>query len=116
MPTPSRFRRRGASALESKRRLQEGLWAEMRANEEYLAYRARGVMSNARRLGPSTGPKPVGGAGHADGQDQRQRPDSRNVKTPRGYLQGDNAEAVCNEQPIVRRSPATHRTSGTCSR
>jgi hypothetical protein len=23
-------------------------------------------------------------------------PDSRNVKTPRGYLQGYNAQAVCN--------------------
>jgi transposase len=43
---------------ESKRRLQEELWAEMRANDEYLAYRARGVMSNGRRLGPSTVPKP----------------------------------------------------------
>jgi hypothetical protein len=30
----------------------------MRANEEYLAYRARGLMSNGRRLGPSTVPKP----------------------------------------------------------
>jgi hypothetical protein len=28
-------------------------------------------------------------------------PDSRNVKTPRGYLQGYNAQAVCNEQQIV---------------
>jgi hypothetical protein len=50
---------------ESKRRLQEELWAEMRANEEYLAYRMRGVMSNGRRLGPSTVPKPCGWAGRA---------------------------------------------------
>ncbi|MEA2497560.1 MAG: hypothetical protein QOJ29_5471 [Thermoleophilaceae bacterium] len=28
-------------------------------------------------------------------------PDSRNVKAPRGYLQGYNAQAVCNEQQIV---------------
>ena len=28
-------------------------------------------------------------------------PDSRNVKTPRGYMQGYNAQAVCNENQIV---------------
>ena len=28
-------------------------------------------------------------------------PDSRNLKTPRGYLQGYNAQAVCNEHQIV---------------
>ena len=28
-------------------------------------------------------------------------PDSRNVKTPRGYVQGYNAQAVTNEQQIV---------------
>jgi hypothetical protein len=28
-------------------------------------------------------------------------PDSRNVKTPRGYMQGYNAQAVCSEQQIV---------------
>ncbi len=28
-------------------------------------------------------------------------PDSRNVKTPRGYMQGYNAQAVANEQQIV---------------
>jgi hypothetical protein len=50
-PRPERLK-------QSKRRLQEELWAEMRANGEYLAYRSRGVMSNVRRLGPSTVPKP----------------------------------------------------------
>jgi hypothetical protein len=28
-------------------------------------------------------------------------PDSRTLKTPRGFLQGYNAQAVCNEQQIV---------------
>jgi hypothetical protein len=28
-------------------------------------------------------------------------PDSRNVKTPRGWVQGYNAQAVCNEHQIV---------------
>jgi transposase len=86
---------------ESKRRLQEELWAEMRANEEYLAYRARGVMSNGRRLGPSTVPKPWATPDTPTGKINVTDPDSRNVKTPRGYLQGHNAQAVCNEQQIV---------------
>jgi hypothetical protein len=86
---------------ESKRRLEEELWAEMRANEEYLAYRARGVMSNGRRLGPSTVPKPWIAPDTPTGKINVTDPDSRNVKTPRGYLQGYNAQAVCNEQQIV---------------
>ena len=36
---------------EAKRRLEEELWTERRANDAYEAYRARGVMRNARRLG-----------------------------------------------------------------
>ena len=86
---------------ESKRRLHEELWAEIRANEEYLAYRARGVMSNGRRLGPSTIPKPWVAPEVPTGKINVTDPDSRNVKTPRGYLQGYNAQAVCNEQQIV---------------
>ena len=73
----------------------------MRANEEYLAYRARGVMSNGRRLGPSTVPKPWVTPDTPTGKVNITDPDSRNVKTPRGYMQGYNAQAVCNEQQIV---------------
>jgi transposase len=86
---------------ESKRRLQEELWAEMRANEEYLAYRARGVMSNGRRLRPSTIREPWVAPEVPTGKINVTDPDSRNVKTPRGYLQGYNAQAICNEQQIV---------------
>jgi transposase len=86
---------------ESKRRLQDELWAEICANEQYLAYRARGVMSNGRRLGPSTVPKSWVAPEVPTGKINVTDPDSRNVKTPRGYLQGYNAQAVCNEQQIV---------------
>lgn len=41
---------------ESKRRLEEELWTESRANEAYEAYRARGVMRDGRRFGGP--PKP----------------------------------------------------------
>ena len=43
----------------------------------------------------------MGGARHADGQISVTDLDSRNVTTARGYLQGYNAQAVCNEQQIV---------------
>ncbi len=42
---------RPARAKEAKRRLEEELLAESRANAAYEAYRARGVMSDGRRFG-----------------------------------------------------------------
>ena len=86
---------------ESKRRLEEELWVECQANEAYEAYRARGVMRNGRRLGPNTVPKPYVPPEHPVGKINVTDPDCRNVKTPRGWVQGYNAQAVCNEQQIV---------------
>jgi len=86
---------------ESKRRLEEELWTECQANRAYEAYRARGVMRNGRRLGPNTVPKPYVAPEHPVGKINVTDPDSRNVKTPRGWVQGYNAQAVCNEQQIV---------------
>jgi hypothetical protein len=90
---------RPARVKEAKRRLEEELWTEQRANAAYEAYRARGVMRNGHRFGrppkPHTPPpQPVGKINVTD-------PDSRNLKTPRGYVQGYNAQAVCNEHQIV---------------
>jgi len=86
---------------ESKRRLEEELWTECQANRAYEAYRARGVMRNGRRLGPNTVPRPYVAPEHPQGKINVTDPDSRNVKTPRGYMQGYNAQAVCNAQQIV---------------
>src|ERR671914_745888 len=84
---------------EGKRRLEEEHDVHCRANEAYEAYRARGVMKDGRRFGrPPTPytppPTPQGKVNVTD-------PDSRNVKTPRGYMQGYNAQAVCNDNQIV---------------
>ena len=84
---------------ESKRRLDEELWTECQANAAYEAYRARGVMNDGRRFGRPPDPyrppaKPVGKINVTD-------PDSRNVKTPRGYVQGYNAQAAVTEAQIV---------------
>jgi transposase len=84
---------------ESKRRLEEELWTESRANEAYEAYRARGVMRDGRRFGRPADPyqPPEMPAGKVNVTD----PDSRNVKSPRGYVQGYNAQAVADENQIV---------------
>jgi hypothetical protein len=84
---------------ESKRRLEEELWSEQRANAAYEAWRARGVMADGRKL--STPAKPYVPPEMPAGKVNVTDPDSRNVKTPRGYMQGYNAQAVVGENQIV---------------
>jgi transposase len=84
---------------QSKRRLEEELAVECAANEAYEAYRARGVMKDGRRFGAP--PKPYEPPDTPAGKDNVTDPDSKNVKTPRGYMQGYNAQAAANEQQIV---------------
>jgi hypothetical protein len=90
---------RPARVREAKRRLEEELRTECAANAAYEAYRARGVMKNGRRFGSP--PKPYEPPARPTGKINVSDPDSRNLKTPRGYLQGYNAQAVCNAQQIV---------------
>jgi transposase len=82
-----------------KRRLEEEHAVHCRANEAYEAYRARGVMKDGRRFGKP--PTPYQPAAAPRGKVNVTDPDSRNVKTPRGYMQGYNAQGVCNEHQIV---------------
>jgi hypothetical protein len=84
---------------ESKRRLEQQLDVECRANAAYEAYRARGRMKDGRRFGRPPDPylPPATPAGKINVTD----PDSRNVKTSRGWVQGYNAQAVCTERQIV---------------
>jgi transposase len=91
-PRPARVR-------EAKRRLEEELATEVRANTAYEAYRATGRMKNGRRFGSP--PKPYTPPEQPAGKINVTDPDSRTLKTPRGFLQGYNAQAVCNEQQIV---------------
>jgi Transposase DDE domain len=90
---------RPARLREGKRRLEEDHDVHCRANEAYEAYRARGVMKDGRRFGGP--PKPYRPPVTPEGKVNISDPDSRNVKTPRGYMQGYNAQAVCNENQIV---------------
>ncbi len=90
---------RPARAREAKRRLEEELFTETRANMAYEAYRVRGVMRNGRRFGGP--PKPYTPPEIPAGKVNLTDPDSRNLKTPRGYLQGYNAQAVVTADQIV---------------
>jgi transposase len=91
-PRPARVR-------EAKRRLDEEVATEVRANAAYEAYRAQGRMKNGRRFGSP--PKPYTPPDQPAGKINVTDTDSRTLKTPRGFLQGYNAQAVCNEQQIV---------------
>ena len=94
-------RSRGARLSEAKRRLEEELAAERRANEAYEAYRARGISRDGRRFGggpPSPYQVPDTPAGKINTTD----PDSRLLKAAGiGYVQGYNAQAAVNERQIV---------------
>ena len=92
-------RSRPARLQEAKRRLEEELEVESGANAAYEAYRARGVMKDGRRFGGP--PKPYQPPDRPAGKINLTDPDSRNVKTPRGWVQGYNAQAVATEQQIV---------------
>jgi transposase len=90
---------RPARLKEAKRRLEEELWTECRANAAYEVYRARGRMKDGRRFGRPPDPyqppaTPTGTINVVD-------PDSRNVKTSRGWVQGYNVQAAVTEQQMV---------------
>jgi transposase len=96
---------------ESKRRLEEERETECRANEAYEAYRARGLMRNGRRLGSHSPPQPYSPPRTPAGKINTTDPDSRNVKTPRGWVQGYNAQAAANERQIVIAAELTNSSA-----
>ncbi|MDQ6750848.1 MAG: transposase, partial [Actinomycetota bacterium] len=98
-------RSRSERLLESERRLQENLMVEREANEAYEAYRAHAVMKDGRR--PGGRPRPYEPPETPAGKINTTDPDSRNVKTPRSYTQGYNAQAVVNEHQIVLAAEVT---------
>jgi transposase len=95
-------RDRDRRLAECKRRLEEDWDLERRVIAEHEAWRARGIASDgSRRMsgGNLIKPHPIGDqpAGKINVTD----PDSRNLKTPRGWVQGYNAQAVVTARQIV---------------
>jgi transposase len=83
---------------EAKRRLEEELFTEVRANAAYERYRS-GRMRDGRRFGRP--PDPYTPPATPEGRINVSDPDSRVVKGLRGFIQGYNAQAVTNEHQIV---------------
>ena len=94
-------RERPKRVKEAKRRLDEELWTEVRANQAYEAWRARGIAADgSRRMAPGT-TKPYTPPPVPEGRINVTDPDSKVVKALRGWIQGYNAQAVTNEHQIV---------------
>jgi transposase len=86
---------------QAKRRLDEELFTEVRANRAYEAWRARGIAADgSRRMAPGM-TKPYSPPPTPEGKVNVTDPDSKVVKGLRNWLQGYNAQAVTNEQHIV---------------
>src|SRR3954447_20926923 len=92
-------RSRPARLREGKRRWEEELAVERDANAQYEAYRARGRMKDGRRFGrpPSPRQPPTVATGKGNLTD----PDSKMVHEIRGWIQGYNAQAACNERHLI---------------
>jgi transposase len=86
---------------EAKRRMDEQLRTELRAEEAYQRYRAKGVDRRGGRLGPNTVPKPYVAPPIPQGTINTTDLDSNLVKGQHGWLQGYNAQAASNEHRIV---------------
>src|SRR5215216_6116520 len=98
-------RSRSARLLEAERRLAENLAVEREANEAYEHHRATAVTSDGRRFGAR--PNPYEPPDTPPGKINTTDLDSRNVKTPRSYTQGYNAQAVVNEHQVVLAAEVT---------
>jgi transposase len=98
-------RSRSARLLEAERRLMENLAVEREANEAYEHHRATAVTSDGRRFGAR--PNPYEPPDMPPGRINTTDLDSRNVKTPRSYTQGYNAQAVVNEHQVVLAAEVT---------
>jgi hypothetical protein len=81
----------------------------VQANADYEAYRARGVDKRGRKFGrpPNAFTPPPAPAGKINTTD----PDSRNVKTLRGWAQGYNAQAVSTDRQIVIAAELTNSSA-----
>jgi transposase len=87
---------------ECKARLEQDWRLERRVVAEHAAWHARGIASDgSRRMGGKAHIKPYPLTDKPVGKLNVTDPDSRNLKTTRGWLQGYNAQAAVTPEQIV---------------
>jgi transposase len=86
---------------ECKKRLEEDLELERRVEREHEAWRARGIAKDGSRRMTGHNRKPQPLPEKPTGKINTTDPDSRNLKTTRGFVQGYNAQAVVTGEQIV---------------
>jgi transposase len=96
-------RDRGERLRECRRRLQEDCELERRVVAEHAAWLAAGIASDGSRrmTGARQNIKPYPLIELPERTINVTDPDSRNLKTPRGWVQGYNAQAVVTAEQIV---------------
>jgi transposase len=96
-------RDRGERLGECKRRLEQDWELERRVVEEHAAWHARGIASDGSRrmAGGRANIKPYQLSDRPAGKINVTDPDSRNLKTTRGWVQGYNAQAAVTAEQIV---------------
>jgi transposase len=96
-------RDRGERLADCKRRLEQDWALERKVITEHAAWHARGIASDGSRrmAGARANIKPYPLSERPQGKLNVTDPDSRNLKTTRGWVQGYNAQAAVTEQQIV---------------
>jgi len=96
-------RDRGERLSECKRRLEQDWELERRVVAEHAAWHARGIASDGSRrmAGGRANIKPYPLGDRPAGKINVSDPDSRNLKTTRGWVQGYNAQAAVTAEQIV---------------
>jgi transposase len=82
-----------------RRRLVEEWGSEHRANRDYEAYRARGVMKDGRRFGRP--PDPHTPPAQPEGKINTTDPDAQRMKFGRNFIPAYNAQAAVTEEQII---------------
>jgi len=90
---------RRARLREAKRRLDDEHAAKLRQMADWKAAKAEYTARTGRKQGGPTKPRPLPAA--PQGRINLTDPDSRPVKTARGFIQGYTAQAVTTERQIV---------------
>jgi hypothetical protein len=94
-------RQRKARLAECKRRLEQDLALERQVIKEHDAWRRRGIASDGSRriAGHNLKDQPL--PEQPSAKLNLTDPDSRNLKTPRGWVQGYNAQALVGARQII---------------